>query len=39
LGAQGVKGAQVLVGHLAVEEQEGGEGLILGRGGDLLVYH
>jgi len=37
-GAQGVNRPQLLVQHLTVEEQEGREGLILGRSGDLLVY-
>lgn len=36
LGVQGVNRAQVLFQHLAVEEQKGAEGLILGGGGDIL---
>lgn len=38
LGAQGVNGSQVLVKHLAVEEEEGAERLILGGGGDVLRH-
>jgi len=34
-GAQGVNGSQVLVQHLAVEEEQGAEGLILGGGSDV----
>jgi len=37
LGAQGINRSQVLVERLAVEKEEGGKGLILGRGGDPLV--
>jgi len=36
-GAQGINRSQVLVERLAVEKEEGGKDLILGRGGDPLV--
>jgi hypothetical protein len=29
---------QVLVEHLAVEEEEGAEGLVLGGGGDIVLH-
>jgi len=35
-GAQGVHGVQILMGDLAVEEQEGTEGLVLYRGSDVF---
>ena len=37
-GMQGVDGSQVLSQHLAVEEEQSTEGLILGGGGDILVH-
>ena len=37
-GAQGIDRSQILVQHLAVEEQRGAEGLILGRGVDVLPH-
>jgi hypothetical protein len=37
-GAQGTDRSQILVQHLAVEEQRGAEGLILGRGVDVLLH-
>ena len=38
-GAHGVYGVgQFLLKDLAIEEEEGGEGLVLGRGGNVLVY-
>ena len=38
LGAQGVNGTQVLVQHLAVEEEQRAEGLVLGRGGNIFFH-
>jgi hypothetical protein len=38
LGAQGVNGTQVLVQHLAVEEEQRAEGLVLGRGGNVFFH-
>ena len=36
-GANGVEGAEVEVEHVAVEEEQGGEGLVLGARRDVLV--